>query len=120
VGESTEGYALARTLCLEVDGVRQSPDRARLVQDTLRAIPGVVQVTTDPRTGSVLLQYDPDWSNRRGGGDAPSVPPGGDGVHVKPRSSAALWTGWLVRTVLVVTLEVALQRALGPFFPRRC
>jgi hypothetical protein len=106
-----------------VDGVRQSPDSARVVQDPLRAIPGVVQVTTDPRTGSVLLLYDPHCPIGRDDGgvlEHPENTRAGDGAGTAPRARATLWATWLVRTAVVVTLEVVLQRALGPFFSRRC
>ena len=106
-------------LRLMVDGMRGSPGRARSVVDTLRGIPGVREVVADPQTGSVAIRYEPH------GTAVPTAPrpelPTAHPEAVPPRAAdhSAVLTR-IVETVVVVALEVALQRALGPFWPKRC
>ena len=107
-------------LRLTVDGMRGSPGRIRSVVDTLRAIPGVREVTVDPRTGGVAIRYEPRpvvefaLSPPERGLDDPH-----EGVPAEVRAPATTLTR-IVETAVIVALEVALQRALGPFWPKRC
>jgi hypothetical protein len=115
VGKSRVAAALA--VRLEVDGAQGSADTRRLVEDTLRGIPGVVDVTSDPSTGGVAIVYEPQ----------PSVGPNSDDAHtpapalLRPARPRVLTLTWIAETVLVVVLEIVLQSILGPLlWPRRC
>jgi hypothetical protein len=113
VGELPVARALA--VRLEVDGPGGSVDTRRLVEDTLRGIPGVLDVTTDAGTGGIAIRYEPQ----------PSVEPDSGGARIPtPVRSArprVLTLARILETVIVVALEVVLQRFLGPlFWPRRC
>jgi hypothetical protein len=105
-------------LQLLVDGMRGSPGTARSVADTLRGIPGVRDVVADPLTGRVAIRYEPR---------AAIVPPPPRMERSPARreavSVAAVQTPLLTRiiqTVVIIALELALQRALGPLWPKRC
>lgn len=111
---------LAGGLRLTVDYMRGSASGVRSVVATLRAIPGVREVIADPRTGSVAVRYEPYRA-----GDVPVAPVASepapcDTLPAKRVAPAALTLTRIVETVVVVALEVVLQRVLGPFWPRRC
>jgi hypothetical protein len=88
--------------------------------DTLRAIPGVREVTADPRTGSVAIRYEPHPAAVLTVGPPPRRldDPPEDGPAAVGAPATTLTR--IVETVVIVALEVALQRALGPFWPKRC
>jgi hypothetical protein len=118
MGESAVAGALA--LRLEVEGTRGSALTSRLVGDTLRGIPGVLDVTVDPGTGGIAIHYKPQpvVTPAIGGG-----PPRVSGLPavIRPGRAQGSTFARILKTVIVVTLEVALQRFLGPlFWPRRC
>ncbi len=105
---------------LEMTEVRRFPDTGRLVEDTLRAIPGVLDVRVDPSTGGVAILYHPHPTAAR---ETPHPPEPAARVQLpalpsRPRSSAPALAG-IVQTVVVVALEVVLQRLLGPLFGSR-
>ena len=107
---------------LDVDGEWRSPESVCMAEDTLRAIPGVSDVTVDASTGSVLIVYTPPA--RPAASEVCEAPP--DGAHAasdRPTtarpSRATVWAVWIGETVALVALEMALQRALGPLFLRR-
>ena len=125
MGESPDMHTPAGRLRLKVEAVRGSPDAAQMVEATLRAIPGVLEATANPGTGSVSLLYEPEQIA------APEIHEALQSLEVarapdQPRAAgvgpqAATWTAWIARTVAVVAVEAALQQALGPFFwARRC
>lgn len=125
VGESPDVHTPAGRLRLKVEAVRRSPDAAQTVEATLRAIPGVLEATANPGTGSVSILYQPKQIA------APEIHGAVQTVEVahvpgQPRAAGAgphavTWTAWIARTVAVVAIEAALQQALGPlFWPRRC
>jgi hypothetical protein len=102
---------------LEVEGVRDSPGTARLVEQTLRAIPGMRAVTVDPGTGAISLSYEPCGA----GMSIPVPAPPARRVVARHARPAATGVAWIAQTIVVVALEMALQRFLGPLFlPRRC
>ena len=112
---------------LTVDAVRGFPIRARGVEQTLRTIPGVLAVEVDARSGSTWIDYDPRAAARADAVLAPLEPSVEPSVEVQaltavgraPRGTLTL--SKFVETLLIVGLEVALQRTLGPlFWPRRC
>jgi hypothetical protein len=122
-------------LRLRVESVWQSPRAARFVEDTLRAIPGVRDVTADPSTGSVAIIYEPSPAGavepRCDPIPAPAAEPrrAPPVVDVAPRAEAiaavasppaARTATWILETLVTVVLEVTLQKALGNlFWPRR-
>jgi hypothetical protein len=54
-------HALEGRLRVKVAGVKGSVERARDVERTLRrACSGIEKIDANPRTGSVLILYDPD------------------------------------------------------------
>jgi hypothetical protein len=107
---------------LTVDAVRGFPFRARAVERTLRTIPGVLAVEVDSRTGSTVIDYDPQSASADVSEDAtldhPAEVRALAPVQRSPRGTLTL--SKFVETLVVVGLEVALQRFLGPFWPRRC
>lgn len=116
---------LDKRVRLTVNAVRGFPVRARAVEQTLRAIPGVLAVEVDPRTGSTWIDYEP----RSGpAGDVEDIPEPLETpaeaqalVPVGRTPRGTLTLSKFVETLLIVGVEVVLQRALGPFFwPRRC
>lgn len=112
MGDGRSMDAVRRSLRLNVDNDRRSPESVDVAGDTLRGIPGVSVVATDPRTGSLVIGYEPaeapraEWPNS----EAP-VPP--------TRSRSTTWAVWLGETLALVAVEIALQQALGPLFLRR-
>jgi hypothetical protein len=117
-----EGHKLDQRVRLTVDAVRGSVARARDVERTLRTIPGVLAVEIDPHTGSTLIDYDPHAGAHEV--EAELVDPAAEVTALCPVQRAPRGTLTLskfVETLVIVGLELALQRALGPFFwPRRC
>ena len=106
---------------LMVEGVRGSPECARFMEDRLRTILGVQEVTADPGTGSVCVRYEPPTDRRPGDCEIVLTVP--EGVRVVSRASESrigTVAARLAQTVAVVVVEIAVQRMLGPFFPRRC
>lgn len=100
--------------------MRGSAGRIRSVVGTLRSIPGVREVTADPRTGSVAFRYEPRPVVAIAV-KSPAVEMGGSQDEQPPaRIPAQTTLTRVVETVVIVALEVALQRVLGPFWPRRC
>ena len=103
-------------LRLRVPGLEWALDAPRLAGETLRAIPGVRDVTVDAFTGSIAVVYEP------------SVPPRLVTVeHLAPaqlparrpvRRPAPRLTG-IAEAVFAVALEFALHQTLGPLFRRR-
>ena len=113
-------FNLAGGLRLTVDWTRGSAGRTHAVVTTLRAIPGVREVIADPRTGSVAVRYEPHLVGgfALGGIDTADTAHDGGLPAIIPRPAISLTR--IVETVVVVALEVALQRMLGPFWPKRC
>lgn len=107
-------------LQLEMVGVRSAPDTGRVVEDTLRAIPGVVDVHVDPSTGAVAILYEPHPSGaaKSPPEPAPAAPVLLPALPTIRRPPPATFP-WIVQTVVVVALEVTLQRLLGSVFGRR-
>jgi hypothetical protein len=116
--------ALTGGLRLHVGDAGGSQERVGLAGALLRAIPGVSVVAADPSTGSISIAYDPRRTAARE--TAPVVEVlAGELVPYVPRPAvtagpATRWAAWLGRTVALVAVEIALQRVLGPLFPRRC
>jgi hypothetical protein len=112
--------ALGGNVRLTVEAIRGSRENARLVQDRLRTIPGVLEVTADPSTGGVVIAYDPG-AIAGGRSDAHAVArvPRREPI---PRGTGATWlVVRLAEVVTVVLFEMALQRVLGPWLLfRRC
>ena len=104
-------------LQLTVDGMRGSPGTARSVVDTLRGIPGVRDVVADPQTGRVAIRYEPHAAVEH-------TPPRMElSARREAVSAAVVQTPVLTRiveTVVIIAVELALQRALGPLWPKRC
>jgi hypothetical protein len=99
----------------------------RFARDTLRTIPGVRDVTVDPDTGRVEIVYEPLDDLRPARAVEPDVSLEPEAVAPEPcptlpatsPRATPLLEG-IVQTVVVIALEVALERVLGPFFwPRR-
>ncbi len=100
-----------------MEGVRGSTDAARRVEQSLRAIAGVREVAVDAGTGRVMVRWEPPRA-REETAVAVRAPRAVARADHAPLTRAV---GWLARTVLVVGVEVLLQRVLGPLFPvRRC
>jgi hypothetical protein len=115
--------ALSGGLRLRVlDGAR-SADRFNVAEALLRAIPGVSVVAADARAGSISIAYQPPSSAIEpvievlAGEPVPSAP---RHVAIVRPVPAPGWAAWVGRTIVVVAVEVVLQRLLGPLFPRRC
>jgi hypothetical protein len=94
--------------------VPATPGAGRLVEHTLRTIPGVDGVTVDPRTGAVVVSYRPAERRSPAPEATPALVPA---LRAPARSSSALTA--IVGTVVTVAVEMALQRVLGPLFFRR-
>jgi hypothetical protein len=46
-------------LRLRIAGAKANPDRLQIIQHSLEEMPGVRRVDTNPKLGSVIVQYDP-------------------------------------------------------------
>jgi len=116
VTESCGGGERGRGLRFQLAGLEWASDAPWLAGDTLRAIPGVLDVKVDRFTGSIAVVYAPPAAPEPPARLEASVPVPARRPAIRrpaPRLTA------LAETVVVVALEVALQQALGPLLWRR-
>ena len=107
-------------LRLSVPGLEWALDAPRLVGETLRAIPGVRDVSVDAFTGSIVVVYEPA-APARPTAPAQSVVPVVE-MQLPARRPARRPTPRLTgiaEAVFAVALEFALHQTLGPLFRRR-
>lgn len=101
-------HALEGRLRVRVPSLKGSPERARQTEDFLRAAEGIDEVSVNPRTGSILILYDPQRT-----AESQILETLGVARQVEaaePPSARVLER--LAAGVLQSTLEIALQRVI--------
>lgn len=109
-------HALDGRLRVKSGSVKGSPRKAVEVEQQLQAQPGVTEVSTNPTTGSVLVLYDSRQIQQdeildalRALGCLPAQGGVRTNTHEKTFVSQEFGQG-LLRTVMVSTMEFAVQR----------
>jgi hypothetical protein len=105
-------HALEGRLRIKVPVVKGAPDRARQLEDSLGGGEGVVEVSANPRTGNVLILYDPTRTNQEQIVDALRFLGYFKGLVAHPASTSARAVERVAGTVLQSMIEVALQRLI--------
>ena len=103
-------HALDGRLRIRVVGLKRSPTTARRIEERLRALDGVTSATANPRTGNVLVLYDPGRLSR------PQITDVLQGLGVLPETAASAASSGLAADIASnlarLAMEAALQRAI--------